>query len=1134
LGLAFIAASVVGLLLIARLLGAALIALPPLAAVVLIVALVRWRVARRAARMTPPPMPPADAGPASGPVAAGAALVLLLAAGSAQAMGTPPAPVGGGVTLESAVYSGIVTDRVAELDAVLTVFAPVVPPGGVRVPLFGDDVAVAEFSAEARGGAALVREGPGVVLHLTQPGRTAVKLRLVATPAGDVTRRSLAFRPPQALASRLSLVIAEPEAAVEVPDAVFYRVPKEEGSSVTRVEATFGAAERLDVRWTPRVKRAAEIAATVFCQNATLLRIGGGVLQARTRLEYQVAQGEVRELRVRVPAGQRLLRVEGEGIRTWQTRDEPGGAALTVELFAPATAACALTVETERPLGALPATVPVEVPHALDVSRETGFVGLQPAEDVAAAAARMEGIQKVDVEEFAAAAAGLGAQGGAGTAYRFAKPGFELGLTVEAVRPQLEAVANCQTLVGSESLRVAAKLDYQIRKAGVFALRVGLPAGYTVTDVSGEKIAQWAETTEDGRRVLEVRLKERVLGAYTLRLGLYQWLKGTPKTVEIAGVHPLGVQKLTGYLKASAELGVQLKAQSAEGLTEVPAATVPDLLGGGVLAYKFVDDDPAEKPGWSLALGTESVESWVRCEVVNWLTLDPTEAGLAHGRAVLRYEVQNAPVKEFRIRPPAGARSVDVRGESIRRRDQEEDLWRVELQSKVSGAYVLTVQWEQPFDAQAGQLEIAGVQALGAERETGAFAIQAQPPLQVSEKAVGGDLVRADTREIPEWAGRPDASTVLAFRYLRPGGRVTLAVRRFENAEVLNAMVEQAVLTSVVSEDGQMMTRAALTVRNNARQYLEIALPAGSTVWSALVDGTAVQPTEREGRLLLPLQRTESGAATVAVELTYVGAVVFPPRRKAVAFVSPALDVPVKDARWDLYLPPGFDYGGFRGTMTYEPEAREQRPSVMSFSLDDYVSWEGKRVTAQKAKVSRVLKKAQEELSQQKLKDVNQMVEQVQMEAERDADSQSAVETIGKQLRKAQAWNVLNAQRTFASNYKAGQGGEGEVQQDDGVAQAGEPLDEEVAAVQWERVRQAQELGVTQVRPLHVNLPSRGLHYAFSQALQTRVGEPLTVELRAASARGISLPLGVLLGGGGFLALWVVCAWVMGVRRAEP
>ena len=40
----------------------------------------------------------------------------------------------------------------------------------------------------------------------------------------------------------------------------------------------------------------------------------------RSVFDYQVTQGELREARVRIPVGQRLLRVEGESIRTWQIR----------------------------------------------------------------------------------------------------------------------------------------------------------------------------------------------------------------------------------------------------------------------------------------------------------------------------------------------------------------------------------------------------------------------------------------------------------------------------------------------------------------------------------------------------------------------------------------------------------------------------------------------------------------------------------------------------------------------------------------------------------------------------------------------------------------------------------------------
>ena len=69
------------------------------------------------------------------------------------------------------------------------------------------------------------------------------------------------------------------------------------------VEAVIGAADRVELSWTPRMKRAAEIATTVFCQNTALVTFGGGVMNVRAMLDYQVTQGELRQLQVKVPAG---------------------------------------------------------------------------------------------------------------------------------------------------------------------------------------------------------------------------------------------------------------------------------------------------------------------------------------------------------------------------------------------------------------------------------------------------------------------------------------------------------------------------------------------------------------------------------------------------------------------------------------------------------------------------------------------------------------------------------------------------------------------------------------------------------------------------------------------------------------
>src|SRR5262249_24916811 len=195
---------------------------------------------------------------------------------------------------------------------------------------------------------------------------------------GDVTKRQIIFAIPPALSSRLALTVDEPEVAIEFPTAVSFHSAS--AQQQTRVEAIIGAGEKVELRWTPRVKRAAEIAATVFSQNASLAHFSGSVMSVQTILDYQITQGELREARVLLPAGHRLLRVEGEHIRTWQLKEDDR--TLTVELIKGMSPGYRLVIETEKAVEKLPDTFAVEAPHALDVKRETGWIALRGTEEL--------------------------------------------------------------------------------------------------------------------------------------------------------------------------------------------------------------------------------------------------------------------------------------------------------------------------------------------------------------------------------------------------------------------------------------------------------------------------------------------------------------------------------------------------------------------------------------------------------------------------------------------------------------------------------------------------------------------------------------------------------------------------------
>ena len=1100
-----------------------------------------------------------DSGSGSVPPAA-ALLVLALLTTSALAQPTihnSPLTIHT-VTLQSATYTGTLREKSAEFTATLTLSST---GTNQTFTLFGEDVAIQSFTAKT-GEARLVREGATARVWLPKAGAVTVELKLLARLEGDVTKRRLAFGLPPALASQFTAVIEEPDADVEFPTAVaFKRTP---AGKQTRVEAIIGSTDRVDLAWTPRLKRIAEMDATVFAQTATLVTVGGGVVNARAFVDYQIAQGELKQAKVRLPAGQRLLRVEGEGIRTWELLTEAGAETLVVDLLKGVTANWRLTIETEKSLGALPATVKVEVPIVQDVRRESGLVAVRGAEETSLAVETATDLQRVDNAEFNRASKLNHTD--LVSAFRYLRSAFVFAVKAEAVQPQVDAMVMQRLRVGVEELRLAAEVTYNVKKAGIFQLRAQIPAGWRIDTVAYVDAAMrsrgsafmpinnWTEKTDAGVRVLEVPLRERTQGQVSLLVIIAQTLKEPPKTLAVPAVHPLGVEKLNGFVAVSTEAGLSVKTDGFDGLTEVPAATMPTGLYRGLseqptLAFKFLATEPSATATWKLGIAAEQLESWVRAEVVNLISVTET---LVSGRALVRLDIANAPVKEFRLKIPVTVTNVDISGANIRRRDQTGEVWRVELQNKLRGQHTFMVTWEQPRVAKTNApVDVPAVEAVGVERETGAVAILAKPPLQVLEKAKSGELLVADPRELPEWAsaytsGAKGEQVVLAWRYLRPGWKLAVTPQRFAEAAVLQALVDSARLTTVVADDGQMMTEVSLSVHNNGRQFLEVELPPKAIVWSAFVAGTPVRPTKQGGKLLLPLEQGAADTA-MAVEFTYVAADRFPKRQGGVALASPKFDVPLKNARWELLLPPDYEYTEFAGTMGRDLTGA---PVVtVNYSAAEYSRQEArsKEVRDNEAKAS--FGNLRSLISSGKLSDANNEFFNYKRSLnnpqgsrggqggqadgkDMDGDGLRQLKEVEKQLRQSQASNLVQAQQAYTldnatklgvqvDNFFAGaKGANAEVPASQQVLL----YDTDAAERQLEKLQKAQEVTVATVQPLRVNLPLRGQRHVFTQVLQTEVNKPMTVEFAARNLKAGGWLKPIALTFAAFLALWIAVA----------
>jgi hypothetical protein len=1089
-----------------------LVLIVPIPAVLLLlVAWIVWRIFRRRTAEE------SGLGSSVNPATASVLAALL----SANVFAADPAPKPP-VSIVSAVFEGETHERVARLKATLRFDSTAT---NATVMLFGKEAAVREFKALS-GEIRLWRDGERIGVLLPERGSASAEIVLLVKLAEESGRRRLQFGLPPALASTFSLLLDEPDAAIDFPTAIaFERTAVETG---TRVEAVLGATDRVELSWTPKLKRAGEITTTAFARQSSLIHFASGAVSIQSILDYQISQGELRQLRVAIPEGQRVLRAWGEMVRSWNLANE-GRNELVVELLKGASAETRLSIESEMGLDELPATISPLLPKPLDVNRVTGVLAIRGSEELGLTVERADGLERIENSEFVRLFETE--QPGLVSAWRFLRPDFDLSVRVEMLQPRVEAVARHSFTVGEEQVAISSHFQYTITRAGLFSLAVLLPDGARIDAVNCEAMKSWNEKGEGGERQLEISLKERTLGAVPLELVLIRAGTNLPPILELNAPHPLGVEKLNGFIAVSAEPGIGIKTGVMSALTEIPAASlpVPPPNTSGLLAFKFIASEIQPTATWSLGVTTELLESWVRAEIVSFITVSET---LLSGRTLVRHDIQNAPRKDFVLKIPSTFRNVEILGAGIRRRDQTNDQWRIELQNKVRGEYQLTVLWEQPraAGASANPLSLAGVEAPGVERETGAVSFHARAPLQLTPRATTGDLLRVDARELPAWAPEPSGmgSAVLVYRYLRPGWRIDLSVARFNEAAVLQALVDRAFFRTVVADDGQLMTQMELTVRNNGRQHLEITLPPNAKVWSAFVNGQPVRPAREGNSLLLPLEAAADTA--VPVELTYVNTAKFPRARGKVELVSPRLDVPLKEARWELFLPPDYEYEDFRGTMNYEQA--DAVPMAREFTLAEYARQEiAKKETVQEQEVD-ALRQAKSEFENRNYPRIGNKLSLLRDRSLRSKDASVELKKLEDDLNRARSSNLIQAQQALSLENAARFG----TRQLEGVASQparADAYDTEVAEKQVAQLQKAQQVAVARVTPLRVNLPTRGLRHSFAQVLQTEVNKPLTIIFSASNDREIGWFKKTLLWSGGFVALWIVAGLAL-LFRAQP
>lgn len=483
--------------------------------------------------------------------------------------------------------------------------------------------------------------------------------------------------------------------------------------------------------------------------------------------------------------------------------------------------------------------------------------------------------------------------------------------------------------------------------------------------------ATYTATVEDRIARLEVD--------YLIRVLQEGWVE-IPLTIQAARIHTVGlkgksshahiVPRGDGYALATHRSGtykVELKGSALlihdsqfEGLNlGIPQATFSTM--DLVIPHKdveirvedqlYVERHPdGEKPGMKLVarLGSaehvdvrwrtkpatvEPVTPVIYGEIHSLLTI---EEELVRVMSLIEYRMTQGQTRTLLVELPAGLSVLNVRGASI-------DDWRIsdgegtkELTVTLATplkdtTYPLVIETEETLDEKSLSYTLPEIRLVGVKQERGEVALARAGNVELSPESLSG-MTRIDVKELPEWLQATIHSPVaLAFRYHQHPYQLTLALTRHEDHPVLSAIVQQGELVSVLSRQGEILTRAIYLVKANRKQFLEVTLPQRSQLWSSIVDETSVKPVKGEaGQLLIPLRASKEGEQAMVVEIVYFERLPELLRVGELNLEGPVLDVPTTLANWIVYAPRDVHFLRFRGNLDREvlPAAFVDEPSL--------------------------------------------------------------------------------------------------------------------------------------------------------------------------------------------------------------
>jgi hypothetical protein len=330
----------------------------------------------------------------------------------------------------------------------------------------------------------------------------------------------------------------------------------------------------------------------------------------------------------------------------------------------------------------------------------------------------------------------------------------------------------------------------------------------------------------------------------------------------------------------------------------------------------------------------KKVPAKIYTEVMNLLSVEDNALRVT---AKFKLNVLQNSISSVKVYVPEGYSVLYVRGENYQEiRDwstekvKDKNVLIVPFGGEKEGSIVFNVTGEKIFTEDESEIDFKGFQVLTSVRETGFLGIEKKSAAE-AEIIKNEDIDIVDIQELPlDLVNMSTRPLILGLRYLRHPFSLTLKVTKHEELPMVNTVIDNASVVSVLLAEGKVISRVIYTMRNTGKQFLELGLPEKAEIWSLYVDGKREIPSKnKEGKFMIPLVRSKMAGENVAsfdVEVLYYYKNNSLPLVGSKSLLFPRADVVISKMLWSCYLPLEYRYVHFGGNVEKEEIATGIRP----------------------------------------------------------------------------------------------------------------------------------------------------------------------------------------------------------------